>query len=156
MPFRSTVTIDPASVHGFDANLGTFVFAAAVQNIKLNGYSFAPVAAGCGKFENCFPNLAKASENLQPASLTEMQTYLAQQLAKGDAVFEAFGLKVPVEKLAIWGVVIVLAVQLYLFLQVKELHSKLKSSDSGWNVPWFGIYGLPPELPNKLLSDERS
>jgi hypothetical protein len=140
-PISGANSVYGASLHGFDRTFGEFIFPAAVQPVKLDEHSFLQVPAGCGEFEDCFPSLAKATQNLEAASLGEMQTYLAQQLEKGGDVFEAFGLKVPVEKLTIWGVVIVLAVQLYLCLHLIELHSTIKSSDQGGcDVPWIGMY----------------
>ena len=42
-------------------------------------------------------------------------------------------------KLAIWGTVILLGVQIYLLSFLKQLSGKLGPDDAGWDVPWVGM-----------------
>jgi hypothetical protein len=111
-----------------------------VENVQLNASDFIAMPNRCATFHTCFPDLAKASKGLELVTLADLRTHLIQQLEKGDTVFEVFGMKVPLSLITSWGIVIVLSVQLYFFLHMREFHSKIKPLDPGLDVPWIAVY----------------
>jgi hypothetical protein len=117
-----------------------FLFPAKVKEVILRPSDFAIVPNGCASFDSCFPDLVKATKGLETLSLSDLRSHLIQQLEKGDSVFEAFGLKIPVAQLTFWGIVVVLSVQLYFLLHLREFHAKIRPRDTGWDVPWIGVY----------------
>ncbi len=127
---------------------GEFHIPAYTTEATLHAADFIDVPARCDSFDKCFPDLAKATTGVDILKLDDLKTQLIGQLDKGDSVFEAFGLKVPQSQLTFWGIAIVLCVQLYLFLPLKELQPKLKEGDSGWEVAWIGVYG---SFPSRLV-----
>ena len=112
-----------------------------VSTVTVHPTDFINVQKGCGSFESCFPDLAAASKGFELLKLADFKNHVTQELEKGDTVFEAFGLKVPLQFLTSGGIVVVLSVQLYFYLHMREFHAKIKKSDSGWDVPWIGVYG---------------
>lgn len=48
-------------------------------------------------------------------------------------------MKFPAGQATVWGIIILLSVQLYLYLYLKQLNGKLGESDPGWDVPWIGM-----------------
>ena len=115
-------------------------FPATVKIVVVHGAEVIPMLQTCISFETCFPDLAKASKGLELLKLPDLKNHLIQQIEKGDTVFEAFGLKVPLPLLTSWGIIVVLSVQLYFFLHLREFHAKIKPHDTGWDVPWIGAY----------------
>jgi hypothetical protein len=102
-----------------------------------------------GSFEKSFPDLARASDNYGAFRLTDVMALTAEEATKSSQVFEAFGLKFPTGRVAIWGVTVILCVQLYLFIYVKQLSGRLKQDDPGWDVPWIGM--VPSLIPRSLF-----
>jgi hypothetical protein len=92
-----------------------------------------------GSFERGFADLAAAARDRADLSLEEIKTLVHEEAAKGTEVFEAFGMKFPAGQITFWGTVILLSIQLYFFVYLKQLFGKLKSSDAGWNVPWIAM-----------------
>ena len=48
-------------------------------------------------------------------------------------------MKFPAGQITLWGIVILVGVQLYFFLYLKQLWGKLGPADAGWDVPWIGM-----------------
>jgi hypothetical protein len=111
-----------------------------IENRTLKGSNFIDPGHACETFDQCFPDLSRAAVAFQSLPLDSLKQHLLEQLDKGEEVFEAFGLKVKGPQLTFWGVVVVLAVQIYLFLHFRELRTKIEPGDSGWDVPWIGVY----------------
>lgn len=113
---------------------------ATSHTIKVSLDDFHLAAAGCRIFEQCFPELAKAVKGFEYTAFSDLRNHLVQQVEKGGEVFEAFGLKIPVQGLAVWGLVVLLGVQFYFYLHLRELHAKIEPDDSGWDAAWVGMY----------------
>ena len=126
--------------HGFLGDRYTFVLGGHTRCLTLRNTDFMDVPHNCVGFESCFPELAMASVGMESLTLEDLRTHLIQQLEKGDSVFEAFGLKIPLSQLTLWGVIVVFAVQLYFVLHLRELHSKIAPEDEGLDVAWIGVY----------------
>jgi hypothetical protein len=88
-----------------------------------------------GRFQDSFPDLYRATRGLEPLSLEETEAKLSEDASHSSDVFEVVGLKIPTEEVTTWGTILLLRVQLYLFLTLKELFSKLQPNDPGWETP---------------------
>jgi len=64
---------------------------------------------------------------------------LSDENTKGAEVFEAFGMKFPAGQITFWGDILLLSVQLYFLVYLRQLSGKLKPDDAGWDVPWIGM-----------------
>lgn len=96
-----------------------------------------------GAFDTSFPDLAQAAHDLATLELDDIEKFIAGEAAKGTEVFEAFGMKFPAGQITLWGIIVLLGVQLYFFVYLKQLSGKLGPTDAGWDVPWIGMTTAP-------------
>jgi hypothetical protein len=86
-----------------------------------------------------FPDLARAGHDLEALELDDVEKFISSEAAKGTEVFEAFGMKFPAGQITFWGIAVLLGVQLYFFVYLKQLSGRLGRTDAGWDVPWIGM-----------------
>jgi hypothetical protein len=84
-------------------------------------------------------DLAEISNGFENLTLEELRSHLVDVLNKGPAEFEAFGLRLPGDKVTGWGVAILLCIQFYLLIYLKQLARNLRKTDPGWDAPWIGM-----------------
>jgi hypothetical protein len=92
-----------------------------------------------GSFDSAFPNISKAARDLEELELEDIDKIVSADAAKGREEFEAFGMKFPADKITFWGIVLLLGVQVYFYVYLKQLSGKLAENDAGWDVPWIGM-----------------
>jgi hypothetical protein len=92
-----------------------------------------------GQFTQNFRDLSIATRDEADLQLETLRDFLHDEAAKGPEVFEAFGMKFPAGQITLWGDVLLLSVQLYFLVYLRQLYGKLKSDDPGWDVPWLGM-----------------
>jgi hypothetical protein len=78
-----------------------------------------------GQFKESFRNLDELTQNYQDISFANIEKILESEAARSGERLEVLGVKLPVNALRTWGVVIVLAVQLYFFLHIREFGKRL-------------------------------
>lgn len=95
-----------------------------------------------GSFEYSFRALNAFTKNYQgfEIPLGAFDTILASEQSRTGESFEAFGVKFPAQGTTRWGILVVLGIQLYLFIHLRELAGKLNPEDAGWDVAWIGVY----------------
>jgi hypothetical protein len=91
-----------------------------------------------GPFASSFIDLSIAGHEYANLPMEDIKGFLHDEAAKGPEVFEIFGMKLPAARVTLWGVLLVLSVQLYFFAYVRQLSEKLRANDPGWDVPWIG------------------
>ena len=92
-----------------------------------------------GTFAHSFPNLYQAARDLESLELEDIERFIAADAGKGREVFEALGMKFPAGQVTLWGIIVLLSVQLYFYLYLRQLFGKLSQNDPGWDVPWIGM-----------------
>jgi hypothetical protein len=92
-----------------------------------------------GSFESSFSALSVAAQNYMDLPFTDTKEFLHDEAAKGQEVFEAFGMKFPAGKITLWGTILIVSVQLYFLVYLRQLSGKLNADDPGWDVPWVGM-----------------
>lgn len=97
-----------------------------------------------GSYETSFPELIKAAKGLEYIPLDDLQKNFTRDADKGAETFEALGVKLPAEQITTVGLLLILAVQLYLFLCVRQYSAPVPANDPIWNVPWMGMDQSPP------------
>jgi hypothetical protein len=90
-------------------------------------------------YPDAFADLAQATAEIRTLELEDVEKLLSDEASKGNEIFEAFGMKFPAAQITTWGIVILLGVQLYLVVYLKQLSGKLRPSDPAWDVPWLGM-----------------
>jgi hypothetical protein len=92
-----------------------------------------------GEYKKSFSDLEKAAHDFDGLDFDDIEKILDANATKGGEVFEALGIKIPVDQVTIWGTVILLGVQIYLLLFLRQLNGRLGPADAGWDVPWVGM-----------------
>jgi hypothetical protein len=93
-----------------------------------------------GTFDYSFRDLNAYTKNYQGLEIRQFDTILASEQSRTGESFEAFGIKFPAQGTTRWGILVVLGLQLYLFIHLRELAGKLRVDDPGWDVAWIGVY----------------
>ena len=109
---------------------------------------FAGVKPVGGLFEHSFPELNKITKNYQGLQIDKFDPILEAEQNRTGESFEAFGVKFPADATTRWGVLVILAVQIYFWIHLQELARKLQPSDPGWEVAFIGMY---PSLPSRIV-----
>jgi hypothetical protein len=106
-----------------------------------------------GDFAHSFPELDKYTKGFQTLELDYFDSILEAEQNRTGETFEAFGIKFPAEATTRWGIVVILAVQLYFWIHLKELAKKLEPNDPGWEVAFIGMYtSWPSQLVYNISS----
>jgi hypothetical protein len=92
-----------------------------------------------GPFNESFADLRSATNNYTDLPLIDIKEFLHDEASKGQEVFEAFGMKFPAGRVALWGTILLTSVQLYFVVYLRQLSGKLRADDPGWDVPWVGM-----------------
>jgi len=69
--------------------------------------------------------------------LDAIQRIVQSELERSKDVFQAFGVTFPIETTGVWGIFIVLSVQVYFLFHLAEFRKKTMSNVS---VAWIGLY----------------
>lgn len=96
-----------------------------------------------GPYETSFPELIKAAKGLEYMPLDDLQKSLTRDADKGPETFEALGVKLPAEQITTAGILLVLAIQLYLFLCFRQRSAAVPANDPVWNEPWLAMDQSP-------------
>jgi hypothetical protein len=92
-----------------------------------------------GPFKKSFGDLSVATRDETDLPLEDIKEFLHDEAAKGPEVFEAFGMKFPAGQITFWGIALLLSVQMYFLVYLRQLVGKLKADDAGWDVPWIAM-----------------
>lgn len=91
-----------------------------------------------GKFEDSFADLQAAAVPYQNVQLTKLEFFLHDDASKGSEVFEALGVKFPANQITVWGIVVLLGIQLYYFVCLESAPRK-NDDHADLSVPWLGM-----------------
>lgn len=99
-----------------------------------------------GKFNDTFPELSALTKNLDSLTIDQVSDLLKRDEEQARQSFEIFGAKFPSEILGIWGIVILLSIQLYQWLHLRNF-IYLNSSNEKIDFPWIALYrGFIPKV----------
>jgi len=90
-------------------------------------------------FQSHYRNLVEAARGREDLDFSVLAPQIYAEAEKGDEPFEAFGLKIPENRIASWGIVVLISIQLYFVMYLRRLSNKLKPDDPGWDVPWMAM-----------------
>jgi len=93
-----------------------------------------------GSFEYSFRALNAFTKNYQTLEIAKFDAILEAEQSRTGESFEAFGVKFPAQGTTRWGILVVLGIQLYFLIHLRELSGKLNAGDPGWDVAWIGVY----------------
>lgn len=98
---------------------------------------FPQYRVSTASFESAFPDLTKATLNRRNLSLEHLKELLHSEETASKEIFEAFGIKFPLETAVRWAVFLILAVQIYFWIHLTEFRRRQVSDNS---IAWIGLY----------------
>ena len=90
-------------------------------------------------FKDAFRELAAVYGPLQDVPLASAELILDGEAKRTGDTFEAAGLKIPADLAVRCGVLLILGVQLYMLIHLREFGSRL-DRNPGFEVAWIGVY----------------
>jgi hypothetical protein len=93
-----------------------------------------------GTFDQSFHQLSKIVKNYETLPPKTIDDILASERERTGETFDAVGLKLPAEDMVRFGILLIVCVQLYLWVHLREKSLKLQDDDEGWEVAWIGVY----------------
>jgi hypothetical protein len=93
-----------------------------------------------GSFSRSFRALDNVTANYQTSEIEQFDAVLASEQKRTGESFQLFGINFPAEGTTLWGIIVVLGIQLYFWTHLHDLTAKLQPTDPGWEVAWIGVY----------------
>lgn len=93
-----------------------------------------------GKFDHAFQQLSDITKNYEDLDLSKIEQILAEEKRRAGESFEAVGIKFPADNATRWGILVIIGLQVYFWIHLRERSPKLHRSDPGWEVAWIGVY----------------
>ena len=93
-----------------------------------------------GPFAKSFPELDSESVHIQSAKLSDLEDHLLARRQRSGEGIQVLGLKLPRSAIELWGLVALIGVQLYLWLHLRILASRINRHDQAWETPWLALY----------------
>jgi hypothetical protein len=91
-----------------------------------------------GDFANAFPELNFYTSAIPNPDFDDVRRLL--NAPPVERYISILGFSVPMSQLSKWGPLILLSLQLYFWLHLHELVTKIEPGAEGWNVAWIGLY----------------
>jgi hypothetical protein len=93
-----------------------------------------------GSFQACFSALNDITKGYDDLDFEAIRRIIASKAGEPEETIELVGTRVYADVVRRWGIVALLALQIYLWLNLRAFIHGLKSNDSAWDVAWIGIY----------------
>ncbi len=96
-----------------------------------------------GLFERSFPGVQRFLTELRyggPMDYELLNALFALERKRSGSPLEIAGLKIERNILRFWGVAVLLAVQIYFYLHLREFTTRSRAGDEGLRVAWIGLY----------------
>lgn len=105
-----------------------------------------------GNFDAAFPELRTVSADISTLEINDAIHRLELLAASSERSVSVLGFTIPLPQLSQWGVLVLLSVQLYLWLHLHELATRIRPDAEGWNVAWIGFYRTRAAIAIIVLS----
>ena len=93
-----------------------------------------------GQFDYSFRQLSAITKEYPTINIATCEQILTSEEKRGGESFEALGIKFPAENTTRWGILVIIGIQIYFWIHLRELKPKLRRNDPGWDVAWIGVY----------------
>jgi hypothetical protein len=93
-----------------------------------------------GAYIDSFRQLYAITKNYEDLPIKQIVQIIADEEKRTGDSFEALGIKFPAENTTRWGVFLIVGIQIYLWIHLRELSPKIGDEDPGWDVAWIGVY----------------
>lgn len=93
-----------------------------------------------GKFRDIFSELYEAAEDINYLKIEDIEKIIHKQMKKAGGNFEILGVKFPRSALSIYGLIIIISIQVYFMLHFKTFYLRTDVHDTSWSYPWIALY----------------
>jgi hypothetical protein len=93
-----------------------------------------------GSYGNVFKELDDVAGGYSDIDLDVVRRVLDGEKERSADSYELLGARIPVEGIARWGMLVVIAVQVYFLVHLGEFQRRIDPTDEAWNVAWIGLY----------------
>ena len=100
-----------------------------------------------GPFDKAFPELNSIMTGISTLPITDALHRVESQVASAQQNVSVLGFTIPLAQLSRWGALVLIGVQIYLWLHLYELTTRIANDSPGLEVAWIGIYR---SLPSRL------
>ncbi|MEM8561509.1 MAG: hypothetical protein AAGF57_04705 [Pseudomonadota bacterium] len=102
--------------------------------------------APLGSFAQSFPQLAAYASNLKALNVDDLRTVLQNEIERSGDKVEVLGISFPPEAIRTWGILVLLASQMYLLMHLSEFRKRAATAHLP-QVAWIALYdGWGPKL----------
>lgn len=122
-----------------------------LQQDRFDPALYSRYLAGARTFDRLFPDLAKVTTNLRSASAEDLERYLEEQARSSGAPISLLGMQIRRDLIEVWGVLLMLCVQLYFCMHYRALLRRLPENEE-LSFPWIGLYRDPVSTIAFLVS----
>lgn len=91
-------------------------------------------------FKSAFPELAEATTNIASLGMNDLRNVLQDRRDRNGDPLELFGVKLKINEIGRWAIIILLAQELYFFMHLSALVKRVSSQDPIWTYPWIIMY----------------
>jgi hypothetical protein len=111
----------------------------ALRNDSFDEVYYARYLSGVRSFDRLFPELMQVSSLLVSLTPNALERYLEDQKQKSGAPISVLGLQVSRDLIEVWGVLLMLGIQLYFCMHYRTLLDRApEKRDIAF--PWIGVY----------------
>jgi len=111
----------------------------ALKQQKFDDVYYARYLSGARSFRRLFPELMQVSDYLMSLSPEALEDYLEDQKQRSGAPISVLGLQVSRDLIEVWGVLLMLSIQLYFCMHYRTLLDRLPT-EKAIMFPWIGVY----------------
>lgn len=90
-------------------------------------------------YSHAFLQLGDITSAYEDLEISKVEKILADEEKRTGESFEVAGIKFPAESTTRWGVLLIVGIQIYLWIHLRE-SLRLDPDDPGWDVAWVGVY----------------
>ena len=133
--------------HGPGSGLTTEVMVPVASTADLEVDGRAVLIRKTGKnqwhdaeFSRAFPELEEMTSGFQDLDFAHLEKILRLQEKNSKEGLEAFGIRFPVENTARWGILLIIAIQIYFWMHLREYRDRVVNAPP---VAWIGAYTQP-------------
>lgn len=93
-----------------------------------------------GLFAQSFPDLSKLAASISSVTLEDLQKHISDLRASGSQTVDVFGANIPSDLLRTWGLFVLIAVQFYYYIHLKQFHKTFGSERLNPSFAWVACY----------------
>jgi hypothetical protein len=93
-----------------------------------------------GNFPTAFPELNDYAQDIGLLDINQAVHDIESLPLSNEQNLSVLGLSIALSQVSTWGALVLLVVQVYFLIHLRELVARIELSAEGWNVAWIGIY----------------